>query len=69
MPHLADMFLAATRADWLVKVHDVVPPMLSVVCVPNLRSILPIFDLLGLCEPLHAYVQASELHPFSPYRS
>ena len=33
--------------------------MLPLVSVPNLRSIFPIFDFPGLCEPLHAYVQAS----------
>jgi hypothetical protein len=33
--------------------------MLPLVSVPNLRSVLPIFDFAGLCEPLHAYVQAS----------
>jgi hypothetical protein len=33
--------------------------MLPLVSIPNLRSILPIFDFPGLCEPLYAYVQAS----------
>ena len=41
------------------EVHHFLPPMLPLVSVPNLRSILPIFDFPGLCEPLYAYVQAS----------
>ena len=43
-----------------LKVHHFLSPMLPLVSVPNLRSILPIFDFPGLCEPLYAHVQASE---------
>ena len=42
--------------------HYLLPPMLPLVSVPNLRAILPIFDFAGFCEPLYAYVQASKTH-------
>jgi len=47
------------RIDLWSEVHHLLPPMLSLVSVPNLRAILSIFDFPGLCEPLYAYVQAS----------
>jgi hypothetical protein len=43
--------------------------MLSLVGVPNLCPVLPIFDFLGLCEPLHAHVQASQTHIISSFTS
>lgn len=43
--------------------------MLSLVGVPNLRAILPIFDFPGLCEPLYAHVQASKSRLSFPFCS
>ena len=39
--------------------------MLLVVSISTVCSGLPIFDLFGLCEPLHAHVQVSILQPIS----
>ena len=40
--------------------------MLPVVSISAVCSGLPIFDLIGLCEPLHAHVQVSVLQTISP---
>jgi len=55
--------LPSRGVDWLVEVHHFLPPMLPLVGVSTLRSIFPIFDFPRLCEPLHAYVQASKTFP------
>lgn len=58
MVHVGDMFPVLFTDLWS-EVYHLLPPMLPLVSVPNLRTILPIFDFPGLCEPLYAHVQAS----------
>ncbi|SRR6266404_4911099 len=43
------------------KVHNILPPMLPVISVSNICTGLPISDLIRLREPLHAYVQVSDV--------
>ena len=58
MVHVGDMFPVLFTDLWS-EVYHLLPPMLPLISVPNLRTILPVFDFPGLCEPLYAYVQAS----------